>query len=193
MRKTVVIFITMACLCAGLPSARPAEPAGEYTLGIDDAITVGVLQPEELSVTVTISPDGTISFPYIGCVKVAGLTLTAAQELIRERLADGFMNYPVVSVFLVESRSRKFFVYGEVAKPGAYQLEENTTALRAISIAGGFTKFGSSSRVKILRLRKNAPGYEALKVNMKEVMDGNAEKDVLIESGDVIVVSEGAF
>ena len=175
----------------------PAEISGAantpYTIGIDDILEITVIQPDKISNTVTVSPDGTISFPYIGSVRVKELTLAQVQEEIQARLADGFMKYPVVYVSLVQSRSRKFFVYGEVMKPGTHILENNTTILRAISMAGGFTKYGSSSRVKMLRPKKNGPGYDTIKVNIKAVMDGNAGADKLLEPGDIIVVSEGVF
>ncbi len=106
---------------------------------------------------------------------------------------DGYMKYPVVVVTLKESRSKKFFVYGEVMKPGTYYLDENATVLKAISMAGGFTKYGSSSRVKVLRPKKDSPGYEAIKVNIKAVMDGASTDDVVLEPNDIIVVSEGIF
>jgi polysaccharide export outer membrane protein len=103
------------------------------------------------------------------------------------------MKYPVVSVALKESRSRKFFVYGEVMRPGSFPLEENMSVLKAISMAGGFTKYGSSSRVKLLRPKKEAAGYETKNVDIKAVMDGDSSKDLLIEPEDMIVVSEGIF
>ncbi len=192
MYKLVQAIILMSCVLIVMPRALAAEGGG-YTLGVDDVLNISVLQPETLQETVTVSPDGSISFPYIGCVPVKGLTLAQAQENIQALLADGYMKYPVVNVVLMESRSRKFFVYGEVMKPGPYALEENTTALRAISMAGGFTKFGSSSRVKILRPKQEGSGYDLVKVNMKEVMDGHSEEDIVLQAGDIVVVSEGAF
>ena len=99
----------------------------------------------------------------------------------------------VVSVFLEYSMSRKFYVYGEVNKPGTYPLEENATVLKAISMAGGFSKFGSSSRVKVLRERKDKPGYVPIKVNINDIMQGKAEEDILLLPGDIVVVSEGVF
>lgn len=164
-----------------------------YTIGVEDIIKIDVIQPEQITSTVTVSPDGFISFPYIGSLKVKGKTLTEIQEEIVKSLTDGYMKYPIVSVILVESRSRKFFVYGEVIKPGTYPLEENTTVMRAISMAGGFTKYGSSSRVKVLKPRKNSPGYDTIKINLKGLMDGDAQADQILESGDIVVVSEGVF
>ena len=165
----------------------------EYKIGVDDILEINVIKPDAIANTVTVSPDGNISFPYIGTFNVKGMTLSSVQQEVEKRLADGYMNYPVVSVSLKETRSRKFFVYGEVIKPGPYLLEENTTILHAISMCGGFTKFGSSSHVKLLRPKVDQPGYETIKVNIKAVMDGDAQADLVLKSGDILVVSEGIF
>jgi protein involved in polysaccharide export with SLBB domain len=169
-----------------------SSPDGQYVVGVDDIIQIQVIQPEQIATTSTVSPDGFISFHYIGSVKVKGKTLPEIQEEIEHRLADGYMKYPIVAVTLQESRSRKFFVYGEVNKPGMYPLEENTTVLRAISMAGGFTKYGSSSQVKVLKPKNNHPGYEITKMNVSQVME-DAQKDMLLSNGDIVVISEGIF
>ena len=164
-----------------------------YTVGVDDVLEIAVLQPEKIDQLVTVAPDGSINFPYIGNVPALGLSLGTLQENIQESLAKGYLKYPVVAVTLKESRSRKYFVYGEVNRPGAYPLDANATVLRGISNAGGFTKFGSSSHVKVMRPNKNKPGYKLYKINMDQVMNGVASADMLIEPGDIIVVSEGVF
>ena len=95
----------------------------EYRVGVDDVIDISVLKPEEILASVTVTPDGMISFPYIGTLRVQGMALHEVQDEITRRLSDGYLKYPVVSVALKESRSRKFFVYGEVIKPGGYPIE----------------------------------------------------------------------
>ncbi|MBF0571959.1 MAG: polysaccharide biosynthesis/export family protein [Candidatus Omnitrophica bacterium] len=175
-----------------LASGAIAAPT-EYTIGIGDVLDIHVLKPETMYNSVTVAPDGTIVFPYIGSVKVRYRTVAQIQDEIQLRLANGYMKYPVVSVSLEESNSRRFFVYGQVVKPGAYNMEENMTVLRAISMAGGFSQFGSASRVKILRPKKGASGYDVIKVSIKDVMDGIADADPDIAQGDIIVVSEGIF
>jgi len=196
------IFVS-AVFADTTPAAKVSLPASvvcttiegstEYQVGTNDILDINVLQPEQLLNTVTVSPDGSITFPYIGTVPVRGKTLAQIQDDIQKRLGDGFMKYPVVSVSLKESHSRRFFVYGEVSKPGAYDIEDNMTVLRGISMAGGFTQFGSASRVKVLRPKKGEGGYDVIKVNIKDVMDGVADADPAIDQGDIIVVSEGIF
>ena len=78
-------------------------------------------------------------------------------------------------------------------KPGAFDIEDNMTVLRGISTAGGFSQFGSASRVKILRPKRGSGGYDVIKVNIKDVMDGVSDSDPAIRQGDIIVVSEGIF
>lgn len=220
--RTVIIILAVVVMAQGTaawaqdkPAAEPvaaetaavekpvvvAEPVAaaqeavrnEYTVGVEDVLDISVLQPEKLLVTVTVTPDGSISFPYIGNVAVKGQTLTKIQDAIQSRLADGYMKYPVVNVTLRETRSKKYFVYGEVVRPGTYLLDEGATVLKAITMAGGFNKYGSASRVKVMREKKGAPGYETFKVNMKSVMDGASNEDLVLQPGDIVVVSEGVF
>jgi polysaccharide biosynthesis/export protein len=191
MKKKILIGIILVLL---ISTGIVAAGEGEYTLGVGDIVNIQVLQPDEIESTVVIAPDGTVNFPFIGTVYAKNKSLEALQSEIGERLADGYLNYPVVSVTLVESKSMKFFVYGEVIKPGTYILEEHSTVLRAISMAGGFTKFGSSSKVKVLRPNKDKPGYETISVNVKGIMSGNEKiTDIKIEPEDIVVVSEGVF
>lgn len=189
MRKLITITLTVLLI---LPATLSAAQ-DTYTVGVDDILEISVLQPDKIKQVVNVAPDGTITFPYIGSVMVKDLTISEIQGKIQDGLANGFMKYPVVVVSLQESRSRKFFVYGEVMKPGTYPLQENATVLRAISMAGGFTKFGSSSRVRVLRSRENEPGYEPIKIDIKKLMSGSPEDDILLKPGDMVVVSEGLF
>lgn len=192
--KRLFSVVAMSLLFV-VPQVAAAKDAAEtgYTVGVNDMLEISVLQPEEILRAVKVAPDGTVTFPYVGSVEVKGLTIAQIKEKIQSALADGYLKYPVVLVSLQESLSRQYMVYGEVNQPGNYPVEENTTVLRAISIAGGFTKFGSSSRVKVLRPKENEPGYETIKIEIKKVMKGNSDADILLQTGDMVVVSEGIF
>jgi len=192
-RKLMIIAVCILTSVMFLRRGFAQTAAGEYRVGIDDVLEVNILKPEKLTVTMNVSPDGSIPMIYLGNVQVKGLTLSQIQDEIQNRLADGYMNYPLVSVFVKESRSRKFFVYGDVAKPGAYSMEHATTVLKAISMAGGFSKNSASSKIEILRLSPDSSGYGHIEVDFKAIMQGKTQADVLIEPADTIIVSEGNF
>jgi polysaccharide export outer membrane protein len=67
------------------------------------------------------------------------------------------------------------------------------TVFKALTIARGFTKWGSENRVKILRLIGNGEGFSTIKVNIDDVLDGDASADILLQPGDTVVVSSGIF
>ncbi len=198
-----------ALLCAGVTcagaqesSGRPAGTGtraqsggnayGEYRVGVDDVLDINVIKPEVMSSTVAVAPDGAITFPYIGNVLAEGLTLPEIQEAIQRELAEGYMEYPVVSVSLRESRSRKFTIYGQVMKPGAYPVEANMTMLRAITVAGGFIHPGSTGTIKLLRPKKASTDFTVIKSDVSSILDGR-DADVKVQAGDTIVVSMDKF
>jgi len=89
-------------------------------------------------------------------------------------------------------RGNTFFVFGEVKKPGDYQLEKDTTILEAISIAGGFTDKAAPARTKIIRTTPK--GQETIDIDMNEIIKrGRREKSVPLKENDVIVVPEAYF
>jgi polysaccharide export outer membrane protein len=190
MKKSLFTFLFLLC---ALLAAAGAAPGADYRIGVSDILEVSVLAPDEMIRAVNVAPDGTIALPYIGSVRVKGLTVDEARELIRARLADGYLRHPVVLVSLQESRSQNYLVYGEVINPGSYPLGENTTVLSAISIAGGFSKYGSSSRVRLMRPRQDGGGYENIPVNLRDIMRTDRDQDIPLNAGDIVVVSEGVF
>lgn len=197
--KRLFLLLTMIFLMVISPLTWAKEPVkskdtaqAEYTVGIDDVLEIAILQPEKLLTTVTVSPDGSITFPYIGNVQVKGMTLEKVQEEIQKRLANGYMKYPVVSVSLRECRSRKFSVSGDVFRPGMYSIVEGTTVLEAISIAGGFAGYGPASQVKVLRPKKDK-GYISIQVNIEAAINGDSTQNFFIQPGDIIEVTKGTF
>ena len=96
----------------------------------------------------------------------------------------GFVVNPEVSISVAQVNSRKFYIQGEVQKPGAYSLAVPTTVLEALVNAGGFREFANTKKITILRGGKNV-----LKFNYKDVTRGkNTEQNVLLQPGDQIIV-----
>lgn len=91
-------------------------------------------------------------------------------------------------IVIVEG-NKTFMIYGEVNRIGEYPVSDNITVFKAITLAGGFTKWGSPRRIKILRPKDNSSEFEIIKVNVKKVIDGDATADVIIKPGDIVIVS----
>jgi polysaccharide export outer membrane protein len=173
--------------------AQPTSADPGYAVGVGDVLEISVLQPDQFVTSVAVAPDGYISFPYIGKVNVKGSDVLRIQRDLEKKLASGYVKYPVIVVYLKESKSKKYIVSGEIGRPGAYLLEDNLTVLRAISIAGGPTKVANLNHVKILRLKKNGEGYETINVNLNKAMNGDIKEDVALKPEDMIIVNKSFF
>ncbi len=94
---------------------------------------------------------------------------------------------------LIIERSKTYVVYGEVNRIGEYPLANDTTIFKAIILAGGVNKWGSESKIKVLRLNNDGKGLVQIKVNIKDILDGDVDADIDLQPGDVVVVSSGIF
>ncbi len=94
---------------------------------------------------------------------------------------------------LIVERNKTIIVYGEVNNIGEFPYEDGMTVFKAIVTAGGFSKWGSPNRVKILRHLASSNSYVTVKVNINDVLDGKADSDIVLQPGDIIVVSSGIF
>jgi len=105
---------------ADIPRSAEVVPAG-YVVGDSDVIRVNVWKEPEVSQTVVVRTDGNISLPLINEVKVSGMTPLQIQDMVAEKL-KGFLNNPQVTVTVIEIRSKRAFITGEVSRPGTYSL-----------------------------------------------------------------------
>jgi protein involved in polysaccharide export with SLBB domain len=94
---------------------------------------------------------------------------------------------------VIVERSKEFLMYGEVNKVGVFPLEKDITVMKALTMAGGLTKWGSESRVKVLRKTGDGKRLEIINVNINEVLKGNAEADMNLQPDDIVMVSTRIF
>jgi polysaccharide biosynthesis/export protein len=167
--------------------AKSAEPVPSgYIVGDSDVIRVNVWKEPEVSQTVVVRTDGSISLPLINEVKVSGMTPPQIQNLVAEKL-KGFLTNPQVTVTVIEIRSKRAFITGEVARPGTYSLNAPTTVLQLIAQAGGFTPFAKKDGIVVLRTEDGR--QTRLKFKYKEVIQGKkTEQNVALHPGDTVVV-----
>jgi len=188
--KIWVFWLVLLVGC-GVASQGLAEIA-DYELGSGDVIKIEVYDNPDLSTVARISAIGAILFPLIGEVQVAGKTIPQVAAAISERLAEGYIVNPQVSVFVEEFRSKKVVIMGEVGKPGLYELSGPTTILELISTAGGVTKdAGDLATIT----GPGAVGEErSLKVDLKSLLSsGSAERMPPLRDGDRIYVAKAGM
>jgi polysaccharide export outer membrane protein len=171
---------------AKMPTSAPPAIT-DYVIGPEDVLQVTVWKNESLTRQLAVRPDGKISMPLLHDVQAAGLTPMQLQEKLATAFGE-FMPNPEVAVSVVDVRSYRISVLGEVQKPGVLQLKSDTSVLEAIALAGGFRDFASPSKIMILR--KNGDGQtQKIPFNYNRVVkDNRGDGNVMLKAGDVVVV-----
>jgi polysaccharide export outer membrane protein len=180
---------------AGNPS--PSAPArvtvrsdedtpNAYAIGVGDIVEISVWKNQDLGVTVPVRPDGRISVPLLGDVQAAGMTPLA----LKSTLTDGFREFvtaPEVSVVIKEIHSRRVFVTGEVANPGAFDLQPRTKLMQVLALAGGLTPY-AKSKIVVLRDREGKEDRR-IEVNLDAIKSGKRPGDnIVLQPGDTVIV-----
>jgi polysaccharide export outer membrane protein len=171
---------------ASVVPAAPVPNAADYVIGAEDMLQVSVWKNESLSRQLPVRPDGKISMPLLHDIQAAGLTPMQLRDKIASALAE-FMPNPEVSVTVLEVRSYRVSVLGEVQRPGVLQLRAPTTVLEALALAGGFRDFASPSKIVIFR-KDDRGQTQRLRFNYNRAVGSGAEDNVTLQSGDVVVV-----
>ena len=158
-----------------------------YAIGIGDVVEISVWKNPELTTTVPVRPDGRISVPLLGDLQAAGMTPLALRQTLTERYKE-FVTAPGVSVVIKEINSRKVFVTGEVATPGAYDLPPRAKLMQILAMAGGLTPY-AKGRVVVLRDRDGDGKDRRYEVQLDTIISGRKPGDNLVlQPGDTLVV-----
>ena len=162
----------------------------EDRFGVDDTFEVRVYAEAELSGSYRVASDGTIDFPLVGRLAVAGLRSGEIQQLLVEKLRQGYLQNPQVTVTVKDRNSQKITVFGQVSKPGPVGYYPNMTSVDAIASAGGFTAIASKNSVN---LRREVSGkVETHIFPVADITEGRSQ-NVMVLPGDVLVVDERVF
>jgi polysaccharide biosynthesis/export protein len=165
-----------------------SAPADEdYVIGAQDVLAIDVWREPELSRSVPVRPDGKISLPLIGDISVSGLTPRLLQGRLTKEL-DSYIHKPQVTVIVQEVNSRKFYIIGQVEKPGTYSLATHVAILDALAMAGGFRDFAKVQQIYLLRLMPDGSRKRVF-FDYKAAVNGkDTYRDIEIQTGDTLVV-----
>ncbi|MGD0842202.1 MAG: polysaccharide biosynthesis/export family protein [Candidatus Acidiferrales bacterium] len=175
------------------PPASPASAAppaaaadSSYVIGPDDVLDISVWKEPDLSRSLPVRPDGKISLPLVSDVQAAGKTPSELAATLTT-LLKAYVNDPQVTVIVTQINSRRVYVVGEVARPGAFPLLPDMTVLQALASAGGFTPFANTKKIHIVR---TVNGHETqFPFDYHEVLKGSKPaENIQLLAGDEIVV-----
>jgi polysaccharide export outer membrane protein len=161
-------------------------------VGPGDVFEVSVLGEKDLPKEYRVQPDGSIGFPYIDRIAVAGLEPQQIEELIKKQLVDKkILVDPQITLVVKQYNSKKVSVIGSVQKPGSLAWTEGMKLVDAISLAGGFTALADADHVLLTRLVGPSKTVTAT-ISVDDITDGKMA-DVPLQAGDTIKVEARVF
>ena len=187
MRILLSLVLWLGCWSVALAQSAQLHPG--------DVISISVYQDPKLDRQVLIGPTGMIAFPLVGQIKAAGLTPSALENILKERLKGKFSEEPDVTVSLTaekaleEDLKPRFYITGEVLRPGYFVIRTKLDVLQAIAMAGGFSPFAAKRRIQV---RRQINGIESTYVfDYNDFFAGtNVDDNIRLRAGDVIIVPE---
>jgi polysaccharide biosynthesis/export protein len=181
-----------------VPFIGLAASAQEYKLRAGDVVQIEVLEDSTLNRSAIVLPDGRISLPLAGSVRVAGRTIGEVQSELSSRLAAGFATAPTVFVSVdslaertpATPRTIDIFVMGAANAPGKIEVSPGTTLLQAIAQAGGLSPFAAKKRIQLRRVDKSG-NENVYRLNFDAIENGEASGGTTrLADGDVIVIPQ---
>ncbi len=151
----------------------------QYQLGSGDRINISVFGQDDLSMEIRLPDVGTINYPFLGELKLVGMTAAEVESLIYEGLLGDYLVNPSVSVSIVEYRP--FFIDGEVKRPGGYPYQPGLSVNKAAALAGGYTERANRDKITIVR-ESDGQQFE-FSVSVTD----------MIQPGDIVTVNQRFF
>lgn len=181
MNKSALVFVILLLL--GPVRALAQEP---YLLNPGDILRISVWNEEALQQEVLVLPDGSISFPLVGILQVAGRSPAQVQEELGEKLSR-LIPDPEINLTVLAVDGNSLFIIGKVNQPGRFPMTRPIDVVQALSLAGGFTPYAKQDSIQILR--RNGKNQRIIRFDYTQIADGEAlESNIILQSGDTIVV-----
>ena len=166
------------------PSTQPEVPVPtDYVLGPGDTINIQLFGNENTEYFLSVSREGTISFPEIGPINVSGLTFDEMRTLIQSRVEQQMIGVRA-NITLGELRSIQVFVLGDVVRPGSYTVTGLAAISNALFASGGVRPIGS---LRNIALRRGTDTVTTLDL-YDLLLRGDTRSDIRVQAGDAIFV-----
>jgi protein involved in polysaccharide export with SLBB domain len=194
-RFAFVVLLALSVACGGSRPGPPKNlppPTASTFVGPGDLFEVFVVGEAGLPREYRVQPDGTIDFPYLNRLKVAGLEPQDIVSLIKAKLVEGkILIDPQVSLIVKAYNSKRVTIIGQVGKPGSLPWTEGMKLVDAISQSGWFTSLGDSNHVHLTR--DVGPGKTVTATISVEAISEGQQADIPLQAGDTIKVDQRIF
>lgn len=176
--KVLLIILTFTISFTVLSAGATTEMV-DYRMNAGDRISVRVYGESDLNIDVMLGESGSINYPFLGELKVSGLTPSELESIIVKGLKGDYLINPSVTVSIAQYRP--IFIYGEVQVPGGYSYQPGLTVGKAAALAQGITERGSENRIFLTR--EGVSKDEKVRVKMT----------TKLQPGDVVTIEQGFF
>ena len=179
-------FLSALLCLLSLFSAAFVLAESAYQLKGGDVIQISVWGEDRLNQETLVLPDGSVSFPLLGNMKVGGLSAPEVETAVTEALEE-FIPGANVSVVVTSTGGNLIYVLGQVKAPGTYLMVAPTSVIQALSLSGGLETFANESDVLIVR---SSGGVQSLlEVDYSDILSGkDISSNYQLEAGDTIMV-----
>lgn len=183
-------ILALAAVTALWTSTACAE---EYYMRPGDELNIVVTQQQDLGNSSTnqspfvVRPDGNVSFPLVGEIHAEGMTVSQFTDVLQQGLSRYIVD-PDVSVNISKLGRVRVYVFGEVRKPGAVELEKGHTIIDAIGAAQGFTR--DTAKKKIFLIHQDQP-KSLIPINLNNMLKtGDMSQNVTLREGDILYLTK---
>ena len=154
-------------------------------LGVGDKFEIQVRNEPDLSGEYVVATDGTITFHFIGRVKVLGKTCPEVENELADGLRGEYLKSPSVLCAITEYNSKRVFIFGQVKEPGSFAYKSNITIVEAMALAGGFNERADANATKLSR--KINDTEVQVKVPVQDIVEGRS-RNIKLLPGDIVYV-----
>ena len=155
----------------------------EYKISLGDVIGVVLSGSKEQIFDMKVQLDGTVFFPELGSISVAGESFLDIKNKFRNLIEQSYIGVSI-DLSLKDLSAKKITIVGAVNNPGTYLVNPFTTISNSLAYSGGIQSIGSLRNIRLLRSNGDSFVFDLYKL----LIDGDRTNDITIESGDVIVI-----
>ncbi len=186
----LALLVSLAGVALAQQGAKSPAINANYEINPGDMLQISVWKEPDTLREVVVLPDGAITYPLAGTVKVAGLTPAQVEQTLGQRLARFYVNResPYVTVVVQSTGGNRIYVIGEVRSPGMFVITQPVDVIQALSMAGGLTEFANKSAIRVLR-RLPSGQQTTLAFDYAAVQRGrDLSSNIRLMTGDTVLV-----